>query len=41
MQYATNETKNFLPLPISIAHSLSKKLEEVRLNNEIDYLYPD
>ena len=39
--YATNETSNFLPLPISIAHSLAKKLEEVRKNNEIDYLYPD
>ncbi len=39
--YATNETKSFMPLPISIAHSLSKKLEEVRISGEIDYIYPD
>ncbi len=39
--YATNETKNFMPLPIAIAHSLWQKLESVRKTKEIDYIYPD
>jgi S-adenosylmethionine synthetase len=30
--YATNETTNYLPAPISYAHKLSKRLEEVRQN---------
>lgn len=39
--YATNETKNYMPLPIAIAHALWKKLEEVRKSWEISYIYPD
>lgn len=39
--YATNETENYLPLPISLAHKLAKKLEEVRKNNTLPYLLPD
>lgn len=39
--YATNETKNYMPLPIAIAHELWRKLEEVRRNWEIYYIYPD
>jgi S-adenosylmethionine synthetase len=30
--YATNESDNYLPLPINLAHKLSKKLQEVREN---------
>ncbi|MDD5769574.1 MAG: methionine adenosyltransferase [Candidatus Gracilibacteria bacterium] len=39
--YATNETKEFMPLPIDMAHNLGRKLEEVRRSGEIDYIYPD
>ena len=39
--YATNETPNYLPTPISLAHKLAKKLEEVRKNGTLDYLLPD
>lgn len=39
--YATNETKDFMPLPIYLAHKLVKKLSEVRKNGEISYLGPD
>lgn len=39
--YATNETENYLPLSISLAHSLIKKLEEVRKTKTLDYLLPD
>ena len=39
--YASNETPEFMPLPISLAHQLTKKLTDVRRNNVINYLRPD
>ncbi len=39
--YATNETENYLPLSISLAHKLIKKATQVRKNKVLDYLLPD
>ena len=39
--YATNETDEFMPYPIYIAHKLSKKLREVYEGKKLKYLRPD
>ena len=39
--YATNETEEYMPYPISLAHKLARKLTEVRKNGTLKYLSPD
>ena len=39
--YACDETPKFMPMPISLAHKMAKKLTQVRKDGILDYLRPD
>ncbi|MBU1894847.1 MAG: methionine adenosyltransferase, partial [Candidatus Omnitrophica bacterium] len=39
--YATDETKELMPMPITFAHALSRRLAHIRKEKEVNYLRPD
>ncbi len=39
--FAVNETKELMPLPIAIAHALTRKLDQVRITKELGFIRPD
>ena len=39
--FACKETESYMPMPIHLAHTMSKRLAEVRKNNTLDWLRPD
>jgi S-adenosylmethionine synthetase len=39
--FATRQTESLMPLPIMLAHRLSRRMEEVAINGELEYLVPD